>query len=110
VLPQLLRAGGSPGGARPKVLIGLDPATGDIVSGEDDLPDSSEHWIVKFAAKTDTPDAGTVEYAYALMAVNAGIDMPPTRLFETAEGGRFFGSSGLTATATGDTTSTRSAT
>ena len=91
VLPQLLRAGGSPGGARPKVLIGLDPATGDIVSGEDDLPDSSEHWIVKFAAKTDTPDAGTVEYAYALMAVNAGIDMPPTRLFETAEGGRFFG-------------------
>jgi serine/threonine-protein kinase HipA len=91
VLPQLLLTGGSPGGARPKVLIGFDPATGDIVSGEDDLPDGSEHWIVKFAAKTDTPDAGAIEYAYALMAVNAGIDMPPTRLFETAKGGRFFG-------------------
>jgi serine/threonine-protein kinase HipA len=91
VLPQLLLAGGSPGGARPKVLIGFDPATGDIVSGEDDLPDGSEHWIVKFAVKTDAPDAGAIEYAYALMAADAGIDMPPTRLFETAKGERFFG-------------------
>ena len=91
VLPQLLRAGGSPGGARPKVLVGFDPSTGDVISGEDDLPEGFEHWIVKFAAKADTPDAGAIEYAYALMAVAAGIDMPPTRLFETAEGDRFFG-------------------
>ena len=34
---------------------------------------------------------GAVEYAYAPMAGAAGIDMPPTRLFETSEGGRFFG-------------------
>jgi serine/threonine-protein kinase HipA len=91
VLPQLLRAGGSPGGARPKVLVGFDPSTGGVISGEDNLPDSFEHWIVKFAAKADTPDAGAIEYAYALMAIAAGIDMPPTRLFETAEGDRFFG-------------------
>ena len=31
VLPQLLRAGGSPGGARPKVLVGFDPAR-DVIS------------------------------------------------------------------------------
>ncbi len=91
VLPQLLRAGGSPGGARPKVLVGFNPATGGVVSGEDDLPDGFEHWIVKFAAKSDTPDAGAIEYAYALMADDAGIDMPPTRLFETSEGDKFFG-------------------
>ena len=91
VLPQLLLAGGSPGGARPKVLVGFDPATGGVISGEDDLPDGFEHWIVKFAAKTDSPDAGAIEYAYALMAVAAGIDMPPTRLFETSQGDRFFG-------------------
>ena len=91
VLPQLMRAGGSPGGARPKVLVGFDPPTGDLVSGEADLPDGFEHWIVKFAARTGTPDAGAVEYAYSLMAVAAGIDMPRTRLFETAEGERFFG-------------------
>ncbi len=91
VLPQLLRAGGSPGGARPKVLVGFDPAAGGVISGEDDLPDGFEHWIVKFAAKTDVPDAGAVEYAYALMAADAGIDMPPTRLFGSSEGDRFFG-------------------
>lgn len=92
VLPQLLRAGGSPGGARPKVLVGFDPGTGDVISGEDDLPAGFEHWIVKFTARTDTRDAGAIEYAYSLMAGAAGIDMPPTRLFETSEGDRFFGS------------------
>ena len=91
VLPQLLRAGGSPGGARPKVLVGYDPGTDGAVSGEDDLPAGFEHWIVKFPAQTDTPDAGAIEYAYSLMAIAAGIDMPPTRLFETAKGDRFFG-------------------
>jgi len=91
VLPQLLRAGVSPGGARPKVLVGYNPATSEIISGEGDLPEGSEHWIVKFFAREDQPDTGAVEYAYSLMARGAGIVMPPTRLFKTAEGDRFFG-------------------
>ena len=91
VLPQLLRAGGSPGGARPKVLVGFNPDTNNVISGEDDLPDDFEHWIVKFAVKADAADAGAMEYAYSLMARRAGIDMPSTRLFETSEGDRFFG-------------------
>ncbi len=89
VLPRLLRAGGSPGGARPKVLIGL---RGDeMLSGEDDLPAGFAHWMVKFRAREDPPDSGAVELAYAHMARNAGIDMPDARLFETASGDRFFG-------------------
>jgi len=91
VLPQLLRAGGSPAGARPKVLVGFDPVSGGVISGQDDLPGGFEHWIVEFAAKADGPDVGAIEYAYALMAAAAGIDMPPTRLFETGQGERFFG-------------------
>ena len=87
--PQLLRAGGSPGGARPKVLVGV---RGDeILSGEEDLPPGYTHWMVKFQAREDPPDAGAVELAYSSMARDAGIDMPPTRLFETARGERFFG-------------------
>ncbi len=89
VLPQLLRAGGSPGGARPKVLVGMHGNR--LLSGEDDLPEGFEPWIVKFPAKKDSADAGPIEYAYGIMAAAAGIDMPPTRLFETADGGRFFG-------------------
>lgn len=89
VLPQLLRAGGSPGGARPKVLVGV--SGDDILSGEDDLPAGYTHWIVKLAARKDAPDAGPAELAYSLMAKEAGITMPSTLLFETAQGDRFFG-------------------
>jgi serine/threonine-protein kinase HipA len=89
VLPQLLRAGGSPGGARPKVLVGV---CGDaILSGEDDLPAGYTHWIVKLHARQDSPDVGTSELAYSLMAKDAGIAMPPARLFETPQKERFFG-------------------
>lgn len=97
VLPELVRAGGSPGGARPKVLVGIaddaieDPSADEMLSGEDDLPEGYQHWIVKFPAGTDDPGAGAVENAYAEMARRAGIDMPPTRLFETNSGDRYFG-------------------
>lgn len=91
VLPQLLQAGGSPGGARPKVLVGLKVGGDEVCSGADDLPEGFEHWIVKFFAKMDGDDAGAAEYAYSLMARDAGVDMPPTRLFTTSEGDRFFG-------------------
>jgi serine/threonine-protein kinase HipA len=89
VLPQLLRAGGSPGGARPKVLVGV--AGEEILSGEDDLPAGFTHWIVKFHTRREAADTGPAELAYSLMAREAGIIMPPTRLFETARGDRFFG-------------------
>ena len=89
VLPQLLRAGGSPGGARPKVLVGV---RGDsILSGEDDLPPGYTHWMVKFHARPESPDTGPGELAYSLMAREAGLAMPPARLFETDRGERFFG-------------------
>lgn len=91
VLPLLLRAGGSPGGARPKVLVGYNPGTKVVISGEDDLPVDFEPWIVKFAAREDALDAGPIEYAYSLMARAAGIEMPETRLFTTEQGNSFFG-------------------
>lgn len=88
VLPQLLRAGGSPGGARPKVLVGL--RGNEVLSGEDDLPSGFEHWLVKFAARQELADAGPVEYAYALMARAAGIALPPVRLLALSTQHRCF--------------------
>ncbi len=88
VLPQLLQAGGSPAGARPKVVVGIK---GDeIISGTQDLPEGFDPWIIKFCAKADLPDAGPIEQAYSLMARAAGITLPETRLFET-KAGSFFG-------------------
>ncbi|MDB5319573.1 MAG: HipA-like protein [Phycisphaerales bacterium] len=89
VLPELVRAGGSPGGARPKVLIGVHG--NKIISGENDLPDGFEHWIVKFSAKAEARDAGPMEFAYAAMARAAGIDMPATRLFRAGRNQTYFG-------------------
>ncbi|MEM9558156.1 MAG: type II toxin-antitoxin system HipA family toxin [Acidobacteriota bacterium] len=93
VLPQLLRAGGSPGGARPKVLVGvgIGDRAGELLSGEDMLPPDVEPWIVKFFADEDTDDAGAVELAYASMARDAGLTMPATRLFAVDSGERYFG-------------------
>ncbi len=89
VLPQLLRAGGSPGGARPKVLVGV---SGDhMISGEDEQPEGYAGWMVKFPAKEDASDEGRIEYAYSEMARAAGVTMPPTRLFSTVQGDAFFG-------------------
>jgi serine/threonine-protein kinase HipA len=89
ILPQLIQAGGTPGGARPKVLVGIKDD--HIISGENDLPDGYSAWMIKFAAKKDARDAGPVEYAYHLMAVAAKIDVPQARLFEAGKDRRYFG-------------------
>ncbi len=90
VLPELRLAGGSPGGARPKVLVGVRD-DGRMIAGAPDLPPGYRHFIIKFTARPDSPHAGVVEAAYARMAEAAGLQVPPSRLFETPDGGRYFG-------------------
>jgi serine/threonine-protein kinase HipA len=85
ILPELLRAGGSPGGARPKVVVGIK---GDqIVSGERDLPEGYQAWIIKFHATND--NEGLIEEAYARMLRLAHINMPETQLMK-ANGKQYF--------------------
>lgn len=91
VLPQLSIAGGSPQGARPKVVVGVREEDDYLISGATDLPEGYRHYMIKFGAPQDGPDIGAVEAAYALMARQAGIVMPHTRLFETLDGARYFG-------------------
>lgn len=88
VLPAMARAGGSPGGARPKVLVGIHGNR--IVSGEGDLPHGYEHWIIKFAARDQLETAGKMEYAYYRMALDAGLNMMPSHLFHVGDN-CFFG-------------------
>jgi len=68
VLPELMRAGGSPGGARPKVVVAWRERDGAIVSGSDEVPEGYRAYIVKFGSREDPPDAGAIELAYAAMA------------------------------------------
>ncbi len=89
-LPVLQTAGGSPGGSRPKVFVAYNPTTG-LMYPETDVPrEGFGHWLVKFRAREDPADAGSIEAAYADMARAAGVGMPLTTLFDTTAG-RFFG-------------------
>jgi serine/threonine-protein kinase HipA len=63
-LDEVFAAGGSSGGARPKVYLKQD--------GID--------WLVKFRASMDAEGAGAMEAAYADAARDCGINMPRTRL------------------------------
>lgn len=89
MLPRLARAGGSPAGARPKILVHLQGER--MISGEDWPPTGFEPWIVKFFAGNDHQDTGRIEFAYSLMAREAGIEMSETRLFESTDGHAWFG-------------------
>ncbi|MBI4860571.1 MAG: HipA domain-containing protein, partial [Candidatus Riflebacteria bacterium] len=88
VLPQLIRAGGSPGGARPKILVGMSGER--LISGESALPRGYDPWMIKLAARSDLPDAGPIVYAYALMARAAGLEMEEVRLVEVDRRHRYF--------------------
>ncbi len=90
VLQELLSLNGSSAGARPKALIGVDQARRHIVHGVNDLPDGYTPWMVKFANSQDGRDAGAIEYVYALMAVEAGINMPDVHLFPAEKGAGYF--------------------
>jgi serine/threonine-protein kinase HipA len=88
-IEQLERLGGSSGGARPKVLVGMNMA-GDLLPGDSRLPDGFSHWIIKFRSSAhDIEDIGALEAAYADMARAAGVPMSETRLIDGRRG-RYF--------------------
>lgn len=87
---DILRVGTSAGGARPKAVIAMNDK-GNVISGQTDVPKGYEYWLLKFDGVTDLElgepkDYGRIEYAYYLMAEEAGIDMMPSKLLE--ENGR----------------------
>ena len=74
-LDELVRLGGSPGGARPKVLVQID----------------NEPWMVKFPSPYDDASIGEEEYCYMKCAALCGIDVPEVRLFPATKGRGYFG-------------------
>lgn len=92
VIDELFQLGGSSGGARPKILVGFNPKTNELLYGKSDLPNNFEHWIIKFPASNDLKDIALIEYTYNQMAKNAGINVNEFRLFKSNKGSYFFGS------------------
>lgn len=90
-LQRLIQVGTSAGGARAKAVIAMN-AAGEIRSGQVKAPKGFTYWLLKFdVAKNtdvlaDSQGYGRIEYAYSLMAKEAGLTMNPCELLE--EGGR----------------------
>ena len=93
-LTDILRVGTSAGGARAKAVIAWNPKTNEVRSGQVRAGKGFEYWLIKFDGVSGNRDKeledprgyGVIEYAYAQMARDCGIDISECRLFE--ENGR----------------------
>ncbi len=93
-MKAILAIGSSAGGARPKAFIAYNDTTGQVRSGQVAVQEGFRQWLIKFDGVaqsgdhglTDPQGWGAVEYAYAKMALAAGIEMTECRLLE--ENGR----------------------
>jgi serine/threonine-protein kinase HipA len=90
VFEELLRLNGSSSGARPKIVAQVREDKTRIIHGNQSLRPGYAHWMIKFPSSQDARDCGAIEYAYSLMAIEAGIEMPDTHLFRTKKS-KYFG-------------------
>lgn len=85
-LNQIISVGTSAGGARAKAVIAWNPVTDEIRSGQFKADPGFEHWLLKFDGMGEDKglgkgrNHGKTEYAYALMAKAAGIQIASCRL------------------------------
>jgi serine/threonine-protein kinase HipA len=93
-LTDILKVGTSAGGARAKAVISWHPVSNEVRSGQVAAGEGFEYWLLKFDGVSGNKDKeledpkgyGAIEYAYYLMAKEAGITMSESRLLE--ENGR----------------------
>ena len=89
-LQHLMRLGGSPQGARPKVLVDFNARTGAISSGLP-LTGSTRPWLIKFPADAEHREVCAVEELYAKVARKGGMDMPRSKYFDVGTKHSAFG-------------------
>lgn len=82
-LLNVFRIGTSAGGARPKILISENKETGGIIAGDRSVSADYNHYLVKLHLDSgEGYNKEKVEYAYYLLAQEAGIGMMPSKLIE----------------------------
>lgn len=87
VLDALTLGGMSPGGAQPKAALAISTDFSEIRLDDPPSP-GFDAWLIKFDVDPILHE-GRIEAAYASMARDAGIDVPETRLLESASGCHF---------------------
>ena len=91
-IAEILRLGTSAGGQRAKAIIAYNKTTGEVRSGQTDVPDGFDYYIIKLdgvSATTgfrETENYGRLEYSFYKLVKACGIDMSECSLIE--ENGR----------------------
>ena len=94
---QLVQVGSSAGGARAKALIAWNERTNEVKSGQLQLGEGFDYWLMKFDnvsrngdhGLADRPEYTLIEYAYYKMAVACGIQMSECRIFRSGNDSHF---------------------
>jgi serine/threonine-protein kinase HipA len=79
---ELLRSGLFTCGSWPKALIAINDFTGEVISGQGEVPEGFEGWILKMDGINNAEFALHEEYAYYQKACECGIKMSPCRLLK----------------------------
>ena len=82
---------GTSGGARPKIQVIYNSKNDLLKSGSTCEGTNESFWIIKFPSNNDLPDIAQIEYAYYLMAKDAGLEMAESKLFFGENKKQFFG-------------------
>lgn len=91
-IAEILRLGTSAGGQRAKAIIAYNKTTGEVRSGQTDVPNGFDYYIIKLdgvSATTgfrETENYGRLEYSFYKLVKACGIDMSECSLIE--ENGR----------------------
>ena len=94
---QLVQVGSSAGGARAKALIAWNERTNEMKSGQLQLGEGFDYWLMKFdnVSKNgdhgleDRPEYTLIEYAYYKMATACGIKMSECRIYRSRNDNHF---------------------
>lgn len=91
-IAEILRLGTSAGGQRAKAIIAYNKETGEVRSGQVDVPEGFDYYLIKLDGVTakagfrETENYGRLEYSFYQLATACGIKMTECSLIE--ENGR----------------------
>lgn len=94
-IAEILRLGTSAGGQRAKAIIAYNETTGEVRSGQTDVPDGFDYYIIKLdgvSATTgfrETENYGRLEYSFYKLVTACGIDMSKCSLIEENDRAHF---------------------
>lgn len=91
-IAEILRLGTSAGGQRAKAIIAYNKETGEVRSGQVEVPEGFDYYLIKLdgvsaeAGFKETENFGRLEYSFYQLVKDCGIDMTDCSLIE--ENGR----------------------